>query len=174
LVYSASQPEELALVKALQKFGLQLMSKDLKGRMEFEVGFLGQSRKFRLLHLMDFTSDRKRMSVVIRDEQTQLIKLYTKGADSMIKERSTLRHHKTEEILDSFAREGLRTLLFAERDVSETELTRFNAELDEANAQIGGKEAAVQRVYSRFEQGLEVLGSVGILDKLQDEVPETV
>jgi magnesium-transporting ATPase (P-type) len=70
LVYSASQPEELALVKALQKFGLKLVAKDLKGRMEFEVSFLGQSRKFRLLHLMDFTSDRKRMSVLIRDEQS--------------------------------------------------------------------------------------------------------
>jgi magnesium-transporting ATPase (P-type) len=40
--------------------------------------------KYMLLHVLDFTSERKRMSVIVRDLQTQKILLLTKGADSII------------------------------------------------------------------------------------------
>ena len=36
---------------------------------------------------MDFTSDRRRMSVLLRDPKDQLIKLYVKGADDVIRDR---------------------------------------------------------------------------------------
>ena len=36
---------------------------------------------------MDFSSDRKRMSILVRDLQDDKIKLYSKGADSEIKKR---------------------------------------------------------------------------------------
>lgn len=36
---------------------------------------------------MDFTSDRKRMSILVRDPRDEKFKLYTKGADSEIKKR---------------------------------------------------------------------------------------
>jgi magnesium-transporting ATPase (P-type) len=37
--------------------------------------------------MTEFTSDRKRMSVLIRDKKDNLIKLLIKGADSTILER---------------------------------------------------------------------------------------
>jgi magnesium-transporting ATPase (P-type) len=36
---------------------------------------------------MEFNSDRKRMSVLLRDPNDGKIKLYIKGADSIIKDR---------------------------------------------------------------------------------------
>ena len=36
---------------------------------------------------MDFNSDRKRMSIVLKDPEDGFYKLYCKGADSIIKER---------------------------------------------------------------------------------------
>ena len=36
---------------------------------------------------MEFNSDRKRMSIILRDPTDNLIKMYTKGADSIIKSR---------------------------------------------------------------------------------------
>jgi magnesium-transporting ATPase (P-type) len=36
---------------------------------------------------MEFNSDRKRMSVLLRDPSDGMIKLFIKGADSIIKER---------------------------------------------------------------------------------------
>ena len=36
---------------------------------------------------MDFTSERRRMSILVRDPKDGLIKLYIKGADDVIRER---------------------------------------------------------------------------------------
>jgi len=49
------------------------------------MNILGREEKVELLHLFEFDSDRKRMSVVI--QHNGVIKLYTKGADSIIKAR---------------------------------------------------------------------------------------
>ena len=46
-----------------------------------------ERQRFELLRLIEFTSDRKRMSVLVRDPADGLIKLYVKGADSIILDR---------------------------------------------------------------------------------------
>lgn len=48
---------------------------------------MGKQRKYEVLRKMEFTSDRKRMSVLLRDPLDNKLKLYVKGADSIIKER---------------------------------------------------------------------------------------
>lgn len=47
------------------------------------VQFKGKIKKFKLLHVLEFNSTRKRMSVIVKSENNQII-LYTKGADSII------------------------------------------------------------------------------------------
>ena len=42
---------------------------------------------FELLRRVEFTSDRKRMSILLKDPEDGKIKLYVKGADSIIMER---------------------------------------------------------------------------------------
>jgi phospholipid-translocating ATPase len=42
--------------------------------------------KYEKLAFLEFNSIRKRMSVIIRDPQSKKIVLYTKGADSTVKE----------------------------------------------------------------------------------------
>lgn len=46
-----------------------------------------KQHKFEVFRKMDFNSDRKRMSVVLRDPTDGKIKLLIKGADSIIKSR---------------------------------------------------------------------------------------
>ena len=43
--------------------------------------------QFELYHLFEFNSDRKRMSVIVKDPRDGKIKMYVKGADNIIKER---------------------------------------------------------------------------------------
>ena len=50
-----------------------------------EVNVLGNIEKIELLFSFEFNSDRKRMSVIVR--HNGIIKLYTKGADAIIKAR---------------------------------------------------------------------------------------
>ena len=47
----------------------------------------GEERQYEVFRKMDFNSDRKRMSVLLRDPVDGKIKLLIKGADSIIKAR---------------------------------------------------------------------------------------
>lgn len=46
-----------------------------------------QNVQYTLFRRMEFNSDRKRMSVILRDPSDGYIKMFTKGADSIIKDR---------------------------------------------------------------------------------------
>ena len=82
----------------------------------------GEPRKFTLLTKIDFTSDRKRMSVVMRELETNQLFLFCKGADSMILKRLSPENSievldKTKEDLKTFSKEGLRTLAIAYKEL---------------------------------------------------------
>lgn len=71
------------------------------------------------------------MSVVVRDSKG-VIKMYSKGADNIIKERlSRNQAIQIDQELDSFARIGLRTLLIAMRVISEDEYRRFKEKVNQ-------------------------------------------
>ena len=76
----------------------------------------GKDELYDLLCILDFDNVRKRMSVVVKDPAGQ-IKLYCKGADSMILERLSDESKElskiTTEHLDKFANDALRTLCLA-------------------------------------------------------------
>ena len=80
--------------------------------------------KYEILNTIEFTSARKRMSVITRIPDGR-IKLYIKGADSVILDRlgedSNKRKHEqnTRQHLNDFAQEGLRTLCCATREIPE-------------------------------------------------------
>lgn len=74
----------------------------------------------------DFSSARKRMSVIYRDPNRGIV-LMCKGADQQITERlseeskSSDVYNATFGIVNGFAREGLRTLYLAEKMLTEEE-----------------------------------------------------
>ncbi len=47
------------------------------------VDVMGQEKKYKLLNVIEFTSARKRMTVIVRTEDNK-IKVMCKGADSVI------------------------------------------------------------------------------------------
>ena len=51
---------------------------------------------YEVFRKMDFNSDRKRMSVLLRDPTDGKIKLLIKGADSIIKERLDMSQYPAE------------------------------------------------------------------------------
>ena len=82
--YKASSPDEEALVKAAAKFNFVFVHSDAKFS---EIEMNGKRCKYERLHVIEFTSERKRMSVVLRDLSNNKIYLYTKGADDVIMSR---------------------------------------------------------------------------------------
>lgn len=80
-IYNASSPDELALVNAAKFFGYTFVGRDEDSNMLVQVG--GRERKYKLLNVIEFTSARKRMTVIVRGEDNR-IRVMTKGADSII------------------------------------------------------------------------------------------
>ena len=107
------------------------------------------------------------------------IMLFCKGADSVIYsrlrkgEQQELRR-TTAEHLEMFAREGLRTLCIAERELSEQEYRAWNKEHEAAAASIADRDENLERVAEAIEHDFTLLGGTAIEDRLQDGVPEAI
>ncbi|KAK2169777.1 hypothetical protein LSH36_7g16091 [Paralvinella palmiformis] len=114
--YQASSPDERALVLAAERLGFVFTTRTPHS---IKVEVFGREEKYDVLNVLEFTSERKRMSVIVRMPDGQ-IKLMVKGADTVIYERLAP-NQKYEEAtvahLEDFAAQGLRTLCIAEADI---------------------------------------------------------
>ncbi|NWX53104.1 AT8B1 ATPase, partial [Steatornis caripensis] len=173
LNYQAASPDEGALVTAARNFGYVFLSRTQNTITICEMGI---ERTYDVLAILDFNSDRKRMSVVVRESGGN-ISLYCKGADTVIYERlhpRNLQREATEEALDIFANETLRTLCLCYRDISHDEFEAWNKKFMEASVATTNRDEALDKVYEEIEKNLILLGATAIEDKLQDGVPETI
>ncbi|XP_028815911.1 phospholipid-transporting ATPase IA isoform X1 [Denticeps clupeoides] len=173
IVYQAASPDEGALVRAARNLGFVF-----SGRTPDSVIMesLGDEEKYELLNVLEFTSSRKRMSVIMRTPSGR-IRLYCKGADTVIYERLaessrykdiTLKH------LEQFATEGLRTLCFAVADISEATYQQWQEVFQRASTSLQNRALKLEESYELIEKNLQLLGATAIEDKLQDKVPETI
>ena len=124
ITYRAQSPDESALVQAAADMGYVFRGRD-RELLRLQTPFSEDIETYELLNVLDFTSARKRMSVVVRklNNEDSRIFLLTKGADNVIFER--LKPGVNDELkeitgrhLDEFAGEGLRTLTLAYKVVS--------------------------------------------------------
>ncbi|XP_028672279.2 phospholipid-transporting ATPase IC [Erpetoichthys calabaricus] len=173
LRYQAASPDEEALVTAARNFGFVFMSRT---QDSVTVSELGKIRVYDLLAILDFSSQRRRMSVLVR-EPSGKIKLFCKGADIVIFERletKCLYLDATEKALEEFAKDSLRTLCLASKNVPEEFYQSWSKEFLSATMAMQNKEAKLEAVYEKMEQELTLLGATAIEDKLQDGVPDTI
>ncbi|KAL8972313.1 MAG: hypothetical protein Q9183_000619 [Haloplaca sp. 2 TL-2023] len=175
LDFKAQSPDEAALVATARDCGFTVMGRSNDGII---LNVLGQEREFTVLNTLEFNSTRKRMSAIIRMPSGKIV-LYCKGADSVIYsrlrpgEQSQLRRD-TGEHLEMFAREGLRTLCIACKELDEEEYQVWNKEHDLAAAAITGREDKLEAVSDAIERDLTLLGGTAIEDRLQDGVPDAI
>ncbi|KAB1256306.1 putative phospholipid-transporting ATPase IM [Camelus dromedarius] len=83
LNYQAASPDEGALVSAARNFGFAFLART---QNTITISELGTERTYKVLAILDFNSDRKRMSIIVRTPEGN-IRLYCKGADTVIYER---------------------------------------------------------------------------------------
>ncbi|XP_053150642.1 phospholipid-transporting ATPase IC isoform X2 [Hemicordylus capensis] len=173
LNYQAASPDEGALVTAARNFGFVYLSRT---QNTITISELGTVKTYDVLAILDFNSDRKRMSVITREPNGR-IRLYCKGADTVIYERLHPRNPKkqaTQEALDIFANETLRTLCLCYKDISNEEYEAWNRKFMAASVASTNRDEALDKVYEEIEKNLILLGATAIEDKLQDGVPETI
>ncbi|CAH0561274.1 unnamed protein product [Brassicogethes aeneus] len=175
VIYHAASPDERALVYGASKYGYVFESRTPD---YVEIDALGVKEKYKILSVLEFTSARKRMSVIVRDPQGK-IRLFCKGADSIIYERleSASRAENGDILLqhlEGFATEGLRTLCCAVADLKEDRYNEWKALYHKASISLQHREEKIEEAASQIEQNLKLIGATAIEDKLQEGVPETI
>ncbi|CAN8101972.1 unnamed protein product [Discula destructiva] len=78
------------------------------------------------------------------------------------------------QLLDDFASEGLRTLLYAHKFIPEADYQRWKKDFHEAETSLVDRQARIEEAGELIEQELELLGASAIEDKLQKGVPQTI
>ena len=173
LEYQAQSPDEDALVSAARNFGFVFLERTPRS---ITILFNGQQEVYDLLCILDFNNVRKRMSVILKRDGK--IRLYCKGADTVILPRLAPGNDQvkaeTQDHLDKFASDGLRTLLCGSKDLSEEEFQTWKVAHHEAAIALTDREEKLDAIYNEIEKNLHLVGATAIEDKLQDGVPQTI
>ncbi|KAF2669313.1 phospholipid-translocating P-type ATPase [Microthyrium microscopicum] len=173
--FKAQSPDEAALVATARDCGFTVLG---RSDDKITVNILGEDRQYTVLSTLEFNSSRKRMSAIVRMPNGS-IRLFCKGADSMIYSRlkpglQTDLRKSTAEHLEMFAREGLRTLCIAYKDVTEKEFQNWFLEHEVAAAALTDRDDKLDVVADKIERDLLLIGGTAIEDRLQDGVPAAI
>jgi magnesium-transporting ATPase (P-type) len=174
LAYTGPSPDEVAIVDGARMLGVIFKSRSSRG---VTVNVLGTAVNFDVLATLEFSSERQRMSVIVRRPDGR-ITLFCKGADAAVlpllmpREQLSARDadilSRTELGLHSLATTGLRTLLIASRELSPERWASVWSCRDMSAQQRQAHLAA------QLECDLKLLGASGVEDQLQEGVHETI
>ena len=157
-IYEAESPDELSLVDAAYAYKYMLVRRSPKhvtvsipGKKSF---LYTQSRNciasftslsdeglvdYAILHVLPFDSTRKRMSIIVSHPHTKEKIVYCKGADSAILPQLNAATdnaqdviERTERLLETYAKQGLRVLVMAKRILSDDEYNEWREQHHEA------------------------------------------
>ncbi|KAL4361368.1 hypothetical protein GQ457_04G015510 [Hibiscus cannabinus] len=179
--YEAESPDEAAFVVAARELGFEFYERTQTSILLYELDRVSGKkveRSYNLLNILDFSSSRKRMSVIVRDNEGKLL-LLCKGADSVMFERLAKYGQEfaeqTKEHIAEYADAGLRTLVVAYREIDEEEYAEFNEQFTEAKNRVSvDREERIEEVAGNIERDLFLLGATAVEDKLQTGVPECI
>jgi phospholipid-translocating P-type ATPase (flippase) len=186
--WSAQSPDELALVGAADYFGFKFVGQH-RGVVTISMQD-GSERKFQRMDELEFTSERKRMSVIVRDLATGKIEVLVKGADNTVWPRLTSAaglggvdglKKRTMQQLSQYGSDGLRTLAIASKSVGEAEYAAWKEEYQRATTDLAeierkkeGQPNRINDLMDAIESGLVLLGATAIEDKLQAGVSQCI
>lgn len=174
--FKAESPDEAALVAVARDLGIVFKERTRKSIL---IEIYGDLYTYELLHIVPFTSARKRMSCILKSE-TGEVTMYTKGADNVIfnrldPETSDEMLKRTALHLEDFAKEGLRTLCITQKVIDEKAFLEWLERYKEANASIDdSKDAIIDELNEELETDLTLLGGTAIEDRLQPGVPDSI
>lgn len=175
LEYKAQSPDEAALVATARDVGFAFVN---RSNTWLELNVCGNTERYTPLKILEFNSSRKRMSVIVKTTDGRIL-LLCKGADSIISERLCADHdrellNETMRNLEEFANSGLRTLLVAQREVSQKEYDEWAVMYDKAAASVTDREEEIEKSCDVIERDLEIVGATALEDKLQQGVPDAI
>ena len=170
ITYQASSPDEVSLVKFTEQVGITLYHRSFTTiTLLTPIG----EEEYEILDIFPFSSERKRMGIILKQKRTGEIRFLMKGAD-VIMSKIVKKSDWLEEECDNLAREGLRTLIFGQKLLTDDQWESFRDRLHEAQASIKDRDLLVAKAIESLEEDLDLLCLTGVEDKLQDQVKNTL
>jgi phospholipid-translocating ATPase len=117
----------------------------------------------------------KRSSIVSGDErQSFQTDDYEDLVDEALVVNDKLVFERCFQHINDFATEGLRTLMYGYRQISEEEYETWKQIYLNATTSLADRQQLVEKAADRIESQLELVGATAIEDKLQKGVPDTI
>ena len=168
-IYQASSPDEVALVKLAESLGFRLETRDQRSMKVMNIA--GQEENYEILENFPFTSESKRMGILVRHRESGNLLFYLKGADSALKPKvPEIQRGFLMDECENLAREGLRTLVISQKAITANEYERWKELYNKASSSLDDRANKMYKVLELLEKDMEFLGITGVEDKLQEDV----
>lgn len=180
LAYQTNSPDEKCILIHSAKYGyyfygrknekITILDYDLDGQVIL-INIKGKQHVFEIVDFIEFTSARKKMSVVVRDLRDGKLRVISKGADSVIcdslkeSEKNELKSINSK--LSELAETGLRTLTFGYKEIDAKDFIEWKKESTKS-------EEKLLEYENKLEKELNFLGVTAIEDTLQENLSETI
>lgn len=172
--YRAESPDELALVEGVACYDCGLKE---RGTASMIVNLVGVETTFDILAVNAFNADRKRMSILVRNQSTNEYLVLCKGADNIMLPLCDIDTHtkkSVEKSLLDLASFGLRTLCIAQKKLTAQAATEWLGTFKAAASSLQDRAEKLALAGAELETHMELVGITAIEDRLQDEVPEVI
>lgn len=138
-VLQASSPDEIALVKFAIDMNMKLLERD---RTSIQIRNAdGVLENYEILANFPFSSETKKMSLLVRNKETGRFIYYIKGAEVVMEHKvKPSQRSPLLEFCESLAMEGLRTLVIAQKVLTQTEVETFLIKYKEAAGRLKKRE----------------------------------
>uniref|UniRef100_A0A7N6BD48 Phospholipid-transporting ATPase n=1 Tax=Anabas testudineus TaxID=64144 RepID=A0A7N6BD48_ANATE len=147
--YISSSPDEVALVEGMKRLGYTYLR--LKDNYMEILNKDDEIERFELLHVLNFDSVRRRMSVIVKTKYLLFCKVDC-----------------------SMSLSGLRTLCVAYRRLSASEYEQACHHLTEAKLALQDREQRLAQAYDIIERDFVLLGATAVEDRLQEKAADTI
>lgn len=180
--YIAESPDEASFVVAAKRLGVFLFdrSETSISLKVFDKDGSATICNYQLLNTIEFSSVRKRMSVIVRDSEDHLL-LFCKGADEVMFDRLADDGNNflriTTQHMNDYAEAGLRTLAIAYRVLDESMYAQWQDHWMAAKQEILTGDSPMKKLNEladEIECNLTLVGATAIEDKLQVGVPQAI
>jgi len=171
--YQASSPDEVSLVNFCEQLKMRLIYRtDKIVKMQNANNVI---EEYEILANFPFSSETKRMGIIVRNLKSDQIIFYSKGAENVIEE-FVKEDYKSyiKENSENLASLGLRTLVITQKILNNNFYEKWIREYNNACISMENRKEKINTVIKQLENNMEFLTVTGVEDQLQEEVNETI
>ena len=181
--YLTSSTDEKCLINFARFCGYTFINRSVDNTITIEKIIEGKLMQlnYKICNIFEFTSERQRMSVIIKSKDFQgndNYILYIKGSDYIInkkvKDKNTNMYKTISSKIKEYSEKGLRILVFGYKVISEEDYNKFDNKYKEILYDINHSQKDLFNLYDELENDIELIGATAIEDQLQYNVENTI